>query len=57
MAIDIVASAGGFEPAVEAEVMAGVYQALLAAVDATNYERCYAELGHRWTWRSDGRRS
>ena len=41
MAIDIVASAGVFDAAAEADVMAGVYQALLAAIDATDDERAF----------------
>ena len=45
MAIDIVASAGVFETAAEADVMTGVYQALLAAIDATDDERVASIMG------------
>ncbi len=45
MAIDIVASAGVFEAAAEAGVMTGVFQALLAAIDATGDERVASIMG------------
>lgn len=45
MAIDIVASAGLFNAAAEADVMAGVFQALLAAIDATDDERVASIMG------------
>ncbi len=45
MAIDIVASAGVFEAAAEADVMTAVFQALLAAIDATDDERVASIMG------------
>ena len=45
MAIDIVASAGVFEAATEADVMTGVFQALLAAIDAVGDERVASIMG------------
>ena len=45
MAIDIVASSGIFDAAAEQAVMAGVFAALLAAIDATDDERVSSIMG------------
>ncbi len=45
MAVDIITSAGVFDDAAEHVILAGVFQALLAAIDATGDERVASIMG------------